>query len=50
MEEILKNNNISLDDVELVQIAPALSPSALESGQVDALFTNDPAATTVLEK
>lgn len=50
MEEILRKNNIDVKDVELVQIAPALSPTALQSGQVDALFTNDPAATTVLQK
>lgn len=48
--EILKANNIDPEkDVEIVQIAPALSPSALESGQVDALFTNDPAATTAIQ-
>lgn len=49
--EILKANSLDPEkDVELIQIAPALSPSALESGQVDALFTNDPAATTTIQK
>jgi len=50
MEQILLKNNIKIEDVELVQINPALSPTALKSGQVDALFTNDPAATTVLQQ
>jgi len=50
IEEILRKNNIDPSEVEIVQIAPALSPSALESNQVDALFTNDPAATTVLQQ
>lgn len=50
IEEILRKNNVDPSEVEIVQIAPALSPSALESKQVDALFTNDPAATTVLQQ
>ena len=50
LEEILRKNGVDPTEVEIVQIAPALSPSALESGQVDALFTNDPAATTVIQK
>lgn len=51
IEQILLANNLNpQEDVELVQIAPALSPSALETWQVDALFTNDPAATTVIEQ
>ncbi|RME59577.1 MAG: ABC transporter substrate-binding protein, partial [Candidatus Dadabacteria bacterium] len=50
LEEILRENGVDPSEVEIVQIAPALSPSALQSGQVDALFTNDPAATTVLQQ
>jgi len=50
IEEILRKNNVDPSEVEIVQIAPALSPSALESKQIDALFTNDPAATTVLQQ
>ena len=50
LEEILIKNGVNPAEVEIVQVAPALSPSALESGQVDALFTNDPAATTVIQK
>ncbi len=50
IEEVLRKNNVNPSEVEIVQIAPALSPSALESKQVDALFTNDPAATTVLQQ
>jgi NitT/TauT family transport system substrate-binding protein len=50
LQEILKHNGVDQSEVEIVQIAPTLAPSALESGQVDALFTNDPAATTVLQR
>ncbi len=50
LEEILKKHKVKPSEVEIVQIAPALTPSALESRQVDALFTNDPAATTVLQR
>jgi NitT/TauT family transport system substrate-binding protein len=50
LEVILKENGLSLDDVEVVPLAPALQPSALASGQVDALFTNDPAATTAIQQ
>ncbi len=50
LEQILKTNNIQPDEVKIVPINPALSPSALASNQVDALFTNDPAATTVIQK
>lgn len=47
--EILKQSGLMEDDYELIQIAPNLTPAALQSGQVDALFTNDPAATTTIE-
>ncbi len=50
IEEILRKNNINPIEAEIIQVAPALSPSALESKQVDALFTNDPSATTVLQR
>lgn len=50
LEEILKAGHVLPQDVSIVQINPALSVSALQSGQVDALFTNDPAATTILRK
>ena len=50
LEEILKFNEVDPSDVKIVQITPALTPSALESGQVNALFTNDPAATTILQR
>jgi len=50
LEVILKENGLSLDDVEVVPLAPTLQPSALGSGQVDALFTNDPAATTAIQQ
>lgn len=50
LEEILKQRGIKPSEVEIVQIAPALSPAALESGQISALFTTDPAATAVLKR
>lgn len=50
LEEILKQRGVKPSEVEIVQIAPALTPSALESGQINALFTTDPAATTVLQR
>ncbi len=50
LEEILKQRGVKSSEVEIVQIAPALTPSALESGQINALFTTDPAATTVLQR
>ena len=50
LEEILKQRGVKPSEVEIVQIAPALTPSALESGQISALFTTDPAATTVLRR
>lgn len=35
-------------DVQIQQVQPTLQPQALASGGVDALFTNDPAATSAL--
>jgi ABC-type nitrate/sulfonate/bicarbonate transport system substrate-binding protein len=49
LEVILNENGLTTKDVEILPINPALQPVALESGQVDALFTNDPAATTAIE-
>ena len=48
VEMILKENGI-LDDVVIENVAPAMQGSALESGTVDILFTNDPAATTIVQ-
>lgn len=50
IEQILKANGMQPTDVEIVQVNPALQPTALQSKQVDALFTNDPAATAVMQK
>lgn len=50
LEQILKENKINIDNVKITPIAPALQPSALQSGQVDAMFTNDPAATVIMQK
>lgn len=48
IKEILKSNNIDPESVIIQQVAPNLQPSILESGGVDILFTNDPAATSIL--
>lgn len=50
LEMILKENGIKPEEVIIQQIAPALTPSSLDSGVVDAMFTNDPAVTTTLQK
>lgn len=47
---ILKENGISVDDVTIQNVAPAMTTSALESGTVDAMFTIDPAVTTTIQK
>lgn len=49
-EEILRQNGLDPNkDVVVQQIAPQQQPQTLKTGGVDALFTNDPAATTALE-
>ncbi len=48
--EILKHYAIDPYNVEVTPIDPSLELTALQSGQVDALFTNDPVATTVIQK
>jgi len=50
LDMILKENNISNKEVVVQMIAPALTPAALASGSVDAMFTNDPAITTTVQK
>lgn len=50
LQEILKNKGVDAKSVEIVQLDPALQLKALQTKQVDALFTNDPVATTVLQK
>ena len=50
MEEILRQNGMDPEsDVRLRPIAPAQQPLSLQSGGVQALFTNDPAATSTIE-
>jgi NitT/TauT family transport system substrate-binding protein len=48
LEAILKHDGVSLDDVTIMPMAPALEVSALEHGGIDALFTGDPMATAAL--
>lgn len=50
IEIILKENDVAVADVTITPIDPTLEASALQSGQIDALFTNDPVATTTLQK
>lgn len=48
---ILRKNGIDPEkEVELVKLADNLQAQALESGQIDALFTFDPTATTILDR
>lgn len=50
VEEILKKNGLEPNkDVIVQQVAPPQQPLTLKSGGVDALFTNDPAATSAIE-
>lgn len=50
IEEILKANGVTPEDVIIRQVKPNLQADALYNGSVDALFTNDPAATITLSK
>lgn len=50
LETILKENGISPEEVTIKQISPAMTPFALQSGVVDAMFTNDPAVTATLHQ
>ncbi|MBF0496818.1 MAG: ABC transporter substrate-binding protein [Deltaproteobacteria bacterium] len=49
-ELILKKNGIQPDEVTIQQVAPAMTPVALESKTVEAVFTIDPAVTTCIQK
>jgi len=48
LEAILEANGVAPDAVTLQPVEPLLQPQALASGGVDALFTNDPAATAAI--
>ena len=48
LEAMLKAENVPLETVRIQQIAPTLQAKSLASGGVDALFTNDPAATSAI--
>jgi len=50
LQEILKGNGIAPQDVIIRQVKPNLQADALNGGSVDALFTNDPAATITISK
>jgi len=50
LEAILRANQIDPEqDVRIQQIAPSQQPRSLQTGAIDILFTNDPAATTAIE-
>jgi len=49
LEIILKENGVDPDDVQIVPIAPLIEQDALRIGEIDALFTNDPAATKAIK-
>ena len=50
VEEILRQNEIDPDkDVIIQQVAPPQQPQTIKTGGVDALFTNDPAATSSIQ-
>lgn len=48
LEAILEANGVHANEVTAQPIEPLLEPAALASGGVDALFTNDPAATAAI--
>jgi len=48
LEIILKENGLNPEDVKITPIAPMIQPDALWAGEIDALFTNDPAATKAI--
>ena len=50
LQGILESNNINPKDVIIRQVKPNLQADALNNGSVDALFTNDPAATITMSK
>jgi len=50
VKEILKVNGVDLNKVTITPIAPMQQGQSLANGAVDVLFTNDPVATTVIDK
>lgn len=50
IQDILKYNNVDLEKVTISYIKPNMQANSLNNGTVDALFTNDPAATIVKSK
>lgn len=48
LQEILRANKVDLNSVVIQQVAPELEVSSLNSGGIDALFTNDPMATAAI--
>jgi NitT/TauT family transport system substrate-binding protein len=49
LEVIMKENGVAAADISIVPIDPLMQPIAFRSGQVQALFTNDPAAAAMMQ-
>lgn len=50
LQEILRANKVNPESVVIQQVAPEIEVSSLNSGGIDALFTNDPVATAAIAK
>lgn len=50
LQDVLKENGVDPKDVIIKQVNPKLQGDVLGKGGVDALFTNDPASTMVIQK
>lgn len=50
LEAILKDAGVNPADVTIQQVEPQLQPQLLANGGIDALFSNDPPATTAIAK
>jgi NitT/TauT family transport system substrate-binding protein len=50
LEVVLQKNGVDPATVAIIDVQPALTASSLESGAIEAAFTNDPAATACLRK
>ena len=50
IEQILIQNSLDPKSVTVSGVAPEMQQAALQSGQVDALFTSDPMATAMLKR
>jgi len=49
IKEILKQHNLTENDVDVIPVDPVNQMKFLDNGSIDLLFTNDPMATTIIE-